>query len=92
MPVRASRDSRRHCVIIVTVAVTQIILSAQNLKAERRQDCLHHRTPGLFGVKEYWLGDPTNKALEILGLKGDKYELHCCAEEKGKLASPLLGL
>ncbi len=32
------------------------------------------------------------KALEILGLKGDNYELHCCAEEKGKLASPLLGL
>ncbi len=45
-----------------------------------------------FGVKEYWLGDPANKALEILELKGDNYELHCCAEEKGKLASPLLGL
>src|SRR6266576_566400 len=34
-----------------------------------------------FGVKEYWLGDPANKALEIHGLKADKYELHCCAEE-----------
>src|SRR6266700_1662182 len=45
-----------------------------------------------FGVKEYWLVDPANKALEILERKGDNYELHCCAEEKGKLASPLLGL
>jgi Uma2 family endonuclease len=43
-----------------------------------------------FGVKEYWIGDPANKALEILTLKNGHYELHCCAEEKGKLTSPLL--
>ena len=43
-----------------------------------------------FGVKEYWIGDPANKALEILTLKNGNYELHCCAEEKGKLTSPLL--
>jgi Uma2 family endonuclease len=43
-----------------------------------------------FGVKEYWIGDPANKALEILTLKSGNYELHCCAEEKGKLTSPLL--
>ena len=40
-----------------------------------------------FGVKEYWIGDPANKALEILTLKEGRYELHCCAEEKGKLTS-----
>jgi len=43
-----------------------------------------------FGVKEYWIGDPANKALEILTLRNGDYELHCCAEEKGKLTSLLL--
>src|SRR5262245_4275122 len=43
-----------------------------------------------FGVKEYWIGDPANQALEILTLKSGNYELHCCAEERGKLTSPLL--
>ena len=43
-----------------------------------------------FGVKEYWIGDPANKALEILTLKEGRYELHCCAEERGKLVSLLL--
>jgi len=43
-----------------------------------------------FGVKEYWIGDPANKALEILTLKQGRYELHCSAEEKGKLTSVIL--
>jgi Uma2 family endonuclease len=43
-----------------------------------------------FGVKEYWIGDPANKSLEILTLKDGRYELHCAAEEKGKLTSPAL--
>src|SRR2546422_2254449 len=43
-----------------------------------------------FGVKEYWIGDPANKALEILTLREGRYELHCCAEEKGKLVSLVL--
>lgn len=43
-----------------------------------------------FGVKEYWIGDPANKALEILTLKNSRYELHCCAEEKGELTSLIL--
>jgi len=43
-----------------------------------------------FGVKEYWIGDPANKTLEILVLKEGRYELHCCAEEKGKLTSLVL--
>ena len=43
-----------------------------------------------FGAKEYWIGDPANKALEILTLKEGRYELHCCAEEKGKLVSLVL--
>lgn len=40
-----------------------------------------------FGVREYWIGDPANRALEILTLTDDRYELHCFAEEKGRLTS-----
>lgn len=43
-----------------------------------------------FGVKEYWIGDPANKALEILTLKSGAYELHSCAGQKGKPTSLLL--
>jgi len=43
-----------------------------------------------FGVKEYWIGDPANKSLEILTLKERRYELHCAAEIKGKLTSLVL--
>jgi Uma2 family endonuclease len=39
------------------------------------------------GVKEYWIGDPANKSLEILTFKEGRYELHCSAEETGKLTS-----
>jgi len=42
------------------------------------------------GRKKYWIGDPANKALEILTLEEGRYELHCCAEEKGKLTSLVL--
>jgi Uma2 family endonuclease len=43
-----------------------------------------------FGVKEYWIGDPANRSLEILTLKAGQYELHCAAEEKGELTSLVL--
>jgi Uma2 family endonuclease len=43
-----------------------------------------------FGVKEYWIGDPANKTLEVLTLKESRHELHSCVEEKGKLASVVL--
>jgi Uma2 family endonuclease len=43
-----------------------------------------------FGVREYWIGDPANKSLEILTLKRGQYELHCSAEEKGKVTSLVL--
>ena len=43
-----------------------------------------------FGVKEYWIGDPANKSLEILTLKEGRYELYCAAETQGKLNSLVL--
>src|SRR6266571_7109895 len=43
-----------------------------------------------FGVKEYWIGDPANEALEILTLREGRYELHCDAAQQGKLQSLVL--
>lgn len=43
-----------------------------------------------FGVKEYWIGEPAGKSLEILTLTNGRYDLHCRAENKGKLTSPLV--
>jgi hypothetical protein len=57
------------------------------------------KQPGRWTYEEYYklnndqrheIGDPANKALEILTLKSGNYELHFCAEETGKLTSPLL--
>ena len=43
-----------------------------------------------FGVTEYWVVDPANSAVEILTLQSGAYHLHCSAEEKGVVSSPLL--
>jgi Uma2 family endonuclease len=43
-----------------------------------------------FGVKEYWIGDPTKNTLEVLSLKAGRYELICRAEGKGRLTSLVL--
>jgi len=43
-----------------------------------------------FGVKEYWISDAAKRSLEILVLKGGRYELRCSAKEKGKLSSVVL--
>lgn len=43
-----------------------------------------------FGVKEFWLVDPANRALEVWKLQNQQYELHCMVEEKGKVTSFIL--
>jgi Uma2 family endonuclease len=43
-----------------------------------------------FGVKEFWLVDPANRALEVWKLQNQQYELHCMVEEKGKVTSVVL--
>jgi Uma2 family endonuclease len=43
-----------------------------------------------FGVKEYWIGDAANRSMEILTLTEGRYELHCAAEQRGKLTSLVL--
>jgi Uma2 family endonuclease len=43
-----------------------------------------------FGVKEYWIADPGNRALEVWKLQNRQFELHCMVEEKGKVTSVVL--
>jgi Uma2 family endonuclease len=43
-----------------------------------------------FGVREFWIGDPANRSLEILTLRSGQHELLCSAEEKGKVTSLVL--
>lgn len=40
-----------------------------------------------FGVKEYWIVDPANKAIQIFTLESGKFKLHFFGYETGK-ASP----
>jgi len=43
-----------------------------------------------FGVREFWLADPGNHAIEVLTLESGSYKLHCSAEEKGPVNSTVL--
>ena len=43
-----------------------------------------------FGVKEYWIVDPNNKAVEIFELKENRYELVNYIEKEGKITSSIV--
>jgi Uma2 family endonuclease len=43
-----------------------------------------------FGVKEYWIGDPANRTIEILSLKEGRFEVSASAAGGGKLASAVV--
>jgi len=63
------------------------LLSPSSIQRDRRdKKALYAR----FGVKEYWIGDPANKSMEILTLQGGRYHRHCAAAEKGALVSRVL--
>lgn len=63
------------------------LLSSSSIRRDRHlKKALYAR----FGVKEYWIGDPANKAMEILTLRDGSYQRHCAATEKGKLVSKIL--
>jgi Uma2 family endonuclease len=63
------------------------IVSPSSIRRDRyEKKALYAR----FGVKEYWIGDPANKSLEILTLKASQYELFSEAAEQGKLKSLIL--
>jgi Uma2 family endonuclease len=43
-----------------------------------------------FGVREYWIGDATNKSMEIFILEDGGYKLRCAVKNRGKLTSRVL--
>lgn len=43
-----------------------------------------------FGVKEYWIIDPQNEALQVFTLDNKKYKTYSTAEEEGSVKSKVL--
>jgi Uma2 family endonuclease len=43
-----------------------------------------------FGVKEFWLADVANRAIEVLSLQKSSYQLLSCATNEGKIHSEIL--
>jgi Uma2 family endonuclease len=63
------------------------LVSPSSVRRDRRdKKVLYAR----FGVKEYWIGDPADKSMEILALQGGRYQRLCAATGKGKLVSKVL--
>lgn len=56
----------------------------------RRDRYIKKQLYAQFGVKEYWIADPGNKALEVWELQNQQFELHCMAEQKGLIKSVVL--
>jgi Uma2 family endonuclease len=63
------------------------LLSPSSIRRDRHvKKALYAR----FGVKEYWIGDPANRTMEILTLRDGRFQPHCAAKEKGTLVSRVL--
>ncbi len=43
-----------------------------------------------FGVAEYWIVDPANRSVEVLGLEEGRYRSVCFVSEAGEVTSKLL--
>ena len=43
-----------------------------------------------FGVREYWIVDPANEAIEVFVLEEGRYELHAFAAQTGVVSSRVL--
>lgn len=67
-----------------------LLVEVVSPSSDRRDRSQKMRLYARFGVKEYWIGDAAKRSLEIFTLKESRYELHCAAEEKGKLSSLVL--
>lgn len=63
------------------------ILSPSSVHKDRyRKKSLYEK----FGVEEYWIVDPGNNTIEVFCLKGDHFELHAIASEKGSIKSKII--
>ena len=63
------------------------IVSPGSIRRDRYEKQAHYAR---FGVKEYWILDHKNRALEVLTLDGALYRVHSSAEETGEVASKVL--
>ncbi len=70
--------------------VPELLVELVSVSSVRRDRYDKKALYARFGVKEYWIGDPANKTLEILSLQSGSYELHGCSEGRGNLSSLLL--
>ncbi|MCS6988722.1 MAG: Uma2 family endonuclease [Chloroherpetonaceae bacterium] len=80
-------DATDEFVVVKAPDLVVEILSPSTMSDDRhRKRKLYER----FGVKEYWLIDPQNKAIEVLELLNGQFELFSFAAEKGKVRSKIL--
>ncbi|MFQ3598806.1 MAG: Uma2 family endonuclease [Chloroherpetonaceae bacterium] len=66
--------------------VVEVLSPSTMLDDRHRKRKLYER----FGVKEYWLIDPQNKAIEVLAISGGQSEIFSFAAEKGTVRSKVL--
>ncbi len=66
--------------------VIEVLSPSTMLDDRHRKRKLYER----FGVKEYWLIDPQNKAIEVLTISNGQSEIFSFAAEKGTVRSKVL--
>ncbi|MEO0186691.1 MAG: Uma2 family endonuclease, partial [candidate division WOR-3 bacterium] len=73
------------------MGVPDLIVEIVSPSTTRRDTVVKKEIYENFGVKEYWIVYPDEKAIEVwvLGDKG-KYELYSFAEKEGKVKSKVL--
>ncbi|CAN5688152.1 Uma2 family endonuclease [soil metagenome] len=63
------------------------ILSPSSLERDRHRKREQYRR---YGVPEFWIVDPANRAIEVLALQGEEYRLASFAANSGAVASRVL--
>jgi len=63
------------------------ILSPSSIRRDRHDKVEQYAR---FGVKEYWIIDPSARSIEILTLRDNRYVVHTSAVEKGAVSSLVL--
>ena len=67
--------------------VPDLVVELVSPSSVRRDRYVKQALYARFGIREFWIGDPANRGLEILTLKNREYQPHCVLGEKGKVQS-----